>query len=132
MPMYSFSSRSNTSTFSVAVSIICCRSWVLGGCVRTVNHVEEHRRGQEGLWWEVDGEDWLRCSWSSSAEDMWTRWWRAAGIVHSSVACPTRVSHVFLHAPVGIDPYQQLMVAAPELLQHARAVESPWSAEAWR
>jgi hypothetical protein len=48
MPMYSFSSRRRTSTFSVVYQ----HYPILIECVaRTVNHVQQHRRGQEGLWW---------------------------------------------------------------------------------
>jgi hypothetical protein len=70
MPMYSFSSRRRTSTFSVTVSTTCCAPCPLG--VRTVYHVQQHRRGEERLWRQVDGKNDLGPCWSSSTEGWWT------------------------------------------------------------
>ena len=53
---------------------------------RTVYHVQQHRRGQESLWWEVDGEDLLGRRPSCAAEYIWSllRWWCRA--VYNSIS----------------------------------------------
>lgn len=84
MPMYSFSSRRRTSTFSVTVSTMCrsqCSRFD-----RTVYHIEQHRRGEERLWWQVDRKNDLWPCWSSSTESWGTGWW-PAGAVYASIAC---------------------------------------------
>jgi hypothetical protein len=55
---------------------------------RTVDHVQEHRRSQEGLWREIDGQDLLRRS-SCSAEHIRSCLWGRGSIVYASVSCPS-------------------------------------------
>lgn len=84
MPMYSFSSRRRTSTFSVTVSTMCRSQCSLVD--RTVYHVEQHRRGEERLWWQIDRENDLWSCWSSSTKS-WRTWWWPTGAVYASIAC---------------------------------------------
>lgn len=84
MPMYSFSSRRRTSTFSVTVLTICRAKGSLVD--RTVYHIEQHRRGKERLWRQIDRENDLWPYWSSSTQS-----WRAGrwptGTVYAAIAC---------------------------------------------
>ena len=83
--MYSFSSRSKTSTFSATCQ---CRQRSTGEGARTVNHVQKHRGGQEGLRGEVYGQDRLSRWRSSSAQGIrWELLRRRCGIVYPSVTC---------------------------------------------
>jgi len=87
MPIYSFSSRSRTSTFSarglIEGLVWVCDTWD----VRTVYHVQQHGGGQEGLWGEVDGEDLLGARPSCAAEDVGSMLWWWSGTVYAAISC---------------------------------------------
>lgn len=85
MPMYSFSSRSKTSTFSALVLTYVLVCDACGG--RTVYHVQQHGGGQEGLRGEVDGENLLGARPSCAAEDVGSMLWWWSGTVYTSVSC---------------------------------------------
>lgn len=56
-------------------------------CTRTVDHVQQHSRRQEGLWWEIDGENLLRRGSSCAAEDVWSMLWWGSRAVNTAISC---------------------------------------------